>query len=100
MSDSENLAGSGCNGLSIADNSSTGVKYSFSEGGDFDSFSDETATTNGFGASQTDETITIQAALDNGASMLTGIVGNEDDNTTALSNSLVPCIDVGGIAGA
>jgi len=99
LSDSEALGGSGCNGLSLTEsNSSSTVNYSGATDDDFDGFTDETPTTNLLG-SATDETVGFQAVMDDGTSMVSGRVGDEDDNTVALSNGLQPCIDVGGIAG-
>ncbi len=39
----------------------------------------------------------VQAVLEDGSSMVTGLVGN--DNGTAQANSNLPCINVGGVAG-
>jgi hypothetical protein len=103
ISDSESVSGTGCNGLTITDNSST-VKYDFAHDDDYDSFSQYDTTDNALALEDstppaTDETVGFQAFLDDGSSMVTGHVGDGDDDTTALPSGLQPCIDVGGVAG-
>jgi hypothetical protein len=46
-----------------------------------------------------DNSFTIQAFLQDGTSMLTGTVGDNDGNTPVLANGLETCVDVGGVAG-
>jgi hypothetical protein len=104
LSDHENLDGSGCGGVMLTDNSATGVKYAYS-------FADFAANTNhgwtqdnAAGASGatnfgSDNSFTIQAFLQDGSSMLTGTVGDNDAATPTLPNSLQTCVDVGNLSG-
>jgi hypothetical protein len=104
VSDNEALDGSGCGGIMLTDNSSTGVKYSY----DFVDFLNNTnhgwssgndpgaAGTTDFGA---DNSFIIQAFLEDGSSMITSTVGDNDDATPVLANNLQTCVDVGGVAG-
>ena len=104
VSDNEALNGSGCGGVTLTDNSSTGVKYAYSEvnfkansniGWQQNNAAGSGGATN-FGA---DNSFTIQAFVQDGTSMLTGTVGDNDAVTPLLANNLQTCVDVGGVAG-
>jgi hypothetical protein len=111
VSDNEALDGSGCGGIILTDNSSTGVKYSY----DFVDFANNTnhgwssgnaagaAGATNFGAltgpPPGDNSDNIQAFLEDGSSMITSTVGDNDDATPVLANNLQTCVDVGGVAG-
>jgi hypothetical protein len=104
VSDNEALDGSGCGGIMLTDNSSTGVKYSYDDA-DFannvnNGWNSGNAAGGGgatnFGA---DNSFVIQAFLEDGSSMITSTVGDNDDVTPVLANNLQTCLDVGGVAG-
>lgn len=107
VSDNETLSGGGCGGITLTDNSASGVKYAYSyvdfannqnNGWSAAQSAGSSGATN-FGAANVDNSLIVQAVLADGSSMLTGTVGNNDDITTAQANNLQPCIDVGGLAG-
>jgi hypothetical protein len=100
LSDSEALDGSGCNGVLLTDNSTTGVKYDYSHT-DFSGFNgDQAAGSAGALDLGTDDgSIVLQAFLQDGSSMLTGIVGDDDDFTPTNANGLTECVDLGGVSG-
>jgi hypothetical protein len=100
VSDSEALSGSGCNDIMLTDNSSTGVKYAYTDT-DFSGFNgDQAAGSAGALDLGTDDgSIVLQAFLQDGSSMLTGIVGDDDDFTPTNANGLTECVDLGGVSG-
>jgi hypothetical protein len=102
LSDSEALDGSGCNGVLLTDNSTTGVKYDYSQDGDDDTWTGpEDAGSAGAAAipTTTDEFAVFQAFLNDGSSMVSGFSGDNDDDTTLQANGLQQCVDVGGMSG-
>ena len=104
VSDNETLAGGGCGGITLTDNSPTGVKYAYTEADFAANANSGWSALNAAGSAGatnlgTDDTFQTQAILQDGSSMLTATVGNNDDITSPLANNLQPCIDVGGLAG-
>lgn len=102
LSDSEALGGSGCNGATLTDNNSSGTKYDHAIDGDNDSWSGPDASGSGGKASipaTTDEFAVFQAFLVDGSSMVSGFVGDNDDDTPTLASGLTECVDVGGMSG-
>jgi hypothetical protein len=97
VSEFEKVNGGGCsgNGPAVTDDSST-VRWAYAF--EFNVFTDE-APGSTVHASNDVGSETIQAYLEDGSSMITGVVGSDDEHTTALSNGLTPCVTVGGISG-
>ncbi|HEY1523377.1 MAG TPA: hypothetical protein VGF70_10235 [Solirubrobacteraceae bacterium] len=101
VSDNEALDGSGCGGITITDNSSTGVKYAYAHEDDGDAFTpDLAAGSAGATTFSADEVNGFNVALEDGSSMAFGRVADVDTDTTVLSNSLQICIDLGYVSGS
>ena len=100
VSDSEALSGSGCNDLTLTDNSASGTKYAYTDG-DFTSWTTGNASgsAGALDLSTDDGSIVLQAFLQDGSSMLTGLVGDNDANAPSNGAVTTTCIDVGGVAG-
>ena len=98
VSDADATGGSGCLGTTLTDNSST-QGYDFSENTLNGSWTAETATTvSAIGTTAgNDPNELFMANLNDGSSMITGLVG--DDNVTALASGNIPCVLQGGVAG-
>ena len=101
VSDADAIGGGGCNGVTLSDTSTkkydfaeTTTAYAYDTDGDWDTGLAATSTQTL--ADQTGGAV-FQAALTNGSSMISGVVG--DVNGSAASNGNIPCIDVGGVAG-
>ena len=103
VSDFDQLGGGGCSDITLADNNpNVAADYADNGGGGVGHPPTHAAIThaspypavgNGAGTFLN----LFQAALEDGSSMITGYVGNE--NGTQLTNGNFPCINVGGVAG-
>jgi hypothetical protein len=102
VSDSEALDGSGCNGINLSDSASDGAVAAIGiltangKGSGFTNPVDSSGVdpTNGVGTGNN----LFQAIDIDGHGLATGDVGDVTA-TTALSNGLFPCVDIGGVAG-
>ncbi|HEY1521562.1 MAG TPA: hypothetical protein VGF70_00995 [Solirubrobacteraceae bacterium] len=108
ISDADALGGGGCSDINLTNNSTSqnadvGV-------GAFDDFNDTgygplapgaTTTSNlqGFLVQSGQVNAMFSAALVDGSSMISGIVGNSGGQATKQANQNIPCINVGGVAG-
>jgi hypothetical protein len=108
ISDNDALGGGGCSNIDLTNNSTTqnadvGV-------GAFDDFNDTgygplapgastTSSSQGFLVQPGQVNAMFSAALVDGSSMISGIVGNSGTDATQQANQNIPCINVGGVAG-
>ena len=96
VSDSEDLGGLGCNGIKLTGPGTT-KGYTWSD--TTKSFPVDETAANTVPLTLDEFNVPLQAAADDGSSMITGVLGDSDDNTTKTPSGLQPCIDVGGISG-
>ncbi|HZU59965.1 MAG TPA: hypothetical protein VE983_03325 [Solirubrobacteraceae bacterium] len=104
--DSDKAAGTGCSDIYLSDNSSssnaTGAlylneaydSYTIDSGGNTEDITDGGGNSNDGGYLLNP----FQFYLEDGSSMITGMVGNGPGNTEP--NSVIPCVNVGGLAGS
>ena len=102
VSDFDELGGGGCSSITLSDNNPNVVAdYADNAGGGLGH-----GATPGTPSHSAPQTIgngagtflnLFQAVLEDGSSMISGDVGNEDG--TQLANGNLPCINVGGVAG-
>lgn len=101
VSDNEALNGSGCGGITITDNSSTGVMYAYAHEDDNDGFTTDLAAGAGGATTFTPDHVNgFNVALQDGSSMAFGRVADLDDSTTTEANGLQTCIDLGYVSGS
>jgi hypothetical protein len=103
VSDSDQLGGGGCSPITLSDNNANvDADYADNAGGGLGH-----GATPGTPTHSAPQTIgnragtflnQFQAVLENGSSMISGNVGNEDGQQ--LANGNLPCINVGGVAGS
>jgi hypothetical protein len=99
ISNADQLGGGGCSGINITDTSSTqGMWYDHNN---IDGSFSHTAAPTGavFLDDPGDSQNTFQAFLDNGSSMITGMVGNSGSDLTPAPSGNIPCVDLGGASG-
>jgi hypothetical protein len=96
--DSDMVSGGGCSDIQVTNNSS-------SQTADYDTYLNYSSNSYRIAPGATLDAISsgdflnpIQAVLEDGSSMFTALVGNE--NGTALASGNKPCINVGGVAGS
>ena len=108
ISDADKLGGGGCSNIDLTNNSSS-QKADVGIGA-FDDLNDTGYGPLAPGASTTSSTVgylvlpgevnaMFSAALVDGSSMISGIVGNSGTNASPQANQNIPCINVGGVAG-
>jgi hypothetical protein len=122
MSDADALDGSGCTAVTLTNNSSTtnadfstfinnktdltfgptGTITTGTSNGDEGPTANTIYVSGSFGGGDTPHTgellNPVQAVLEDGSSMITGLVGNE--NRKPEPNSNLPCTNVGGVGGS
>jgi hypothetical protein len=106
LNQADAVAGGGCTDMNLVNGSSSQsgeLKATYQTSGNsngaenyyYDNVTPGDNYTDIIGGNQLDET--FQAVLNNGSSMISGLVGSWNGTTQASGN--VPCIDVGGVAG-